>query len=70
MEAAAHIQRYGSAEMCIRDRYGTAFDPKRENWEPIQGHITFDDVTFRYPDGVENVLEHFSLDKMCIRDSG
>ena len=30
--------------------------------EPIQGHITFDDVTFRYPDGVENVLEHFSLD--------
>ena len=23
---------------------------------------TFDDVTFRYPDGVENVLEHFSLD--------
>lgn len=43
-------------------KYGTAFDPKRENWEPIQGHITFDDVTFRYPDGVENVLEHFSLD--------
>ena len=35
---------------------------KKENWEPIQGHITFDDVTFRYPDGVENVLEHFSLD--------
>lgn len=43
-------------------KYGTVFDPKRENWEPIQGHITFDDVTFRYPDGVENVLEHFSLD--------
>lgn len=43
-------------------KYGTAFEPKRENWEPIQGHITFDDVTFRYPDGVENVLEHFSLD--------
>ena len=35
---------------------------KEKNWEPIQGHITFDDVTFRYPDGVENVLEHFSLD--------
>ena len=45
-----------------KKKYGTAFDPKRENWEPIQGHITFDDVTFRYPDGVENVLEHFSLD--------
>lgn len=46
----------------VIEKYGTASDPKRENWEPIQGHITFDDVTFRYPDGVENVLEHFSLD--------
>ena len=46
----------------VIEKYGTAFDPKRENWESIQGHITFDDVTFRYPDGVENVLEHFSLD--------
>lgn len=46
----------------VIEKYGTAFDQKRENWEPIQGHITFDDVTFRYPDGVENVLEHFSLD--------
>lgn len=46
----------------VIEKYGAVFDPKRENWEPIQGHITFDDVTFRYPDGVENVLEHFSLD--------
>ena len=46
----------------VIEKYGTAFDPNKENWEPIQGHITFDDVTFRYPDGVENVLEHFSLD--------
>ena len=43
-------------------KYGTSFDPKRENWEPLIGHITFDDVTFRYPDGTENVLEHFNLD--------
>ena len=43
-------------------KYGTSFDPKRENWEPLMGHITFDDVTFRYPDGTENVLEHFNLD--------
>lgn len=43
-------------------KYGTALEPKRENWEPIEGHITFDDITFRYPDGTENVLEHFSLD--------
>jgi ATP-binding cassette subfamily B protein len=42
-------------------KYGDSFDPKRENWEPIKGDISFDDVTFRYPDGDENVLEHFSL---------
>ena len=46
----------------VVEKYGTSFDPKRENWEPLIGHITFDDVTFRYPDGTENVLEHFNLD--------
>ena len=46
----------------VIQRYGTSFDPKRENWEPLIGHITFEDVTFHYPDGTENVLEHFNLD--------
>ena len=46
----------------VIEKYGTSFDPKRENWEPLIGHITFDNVTFRYPDGTENVLEHFNLD--------
>ena len=46
----------------VIEKYGTSFDPKRENWELLIGHITFDDVTFRYPDGTENVLEHFNLD--------
>ena len=46
----------------VIEKYGTSFDPKRENWEPLQGHITFDDISFRYPDGTENVLEHFTLD--------
>lgn len=46
----------------VIEKYGTSFDPKRENWEPLTGHITFDDISFRYPDGTENVLEHFSLD--------
>ena len=46
----------------VIEKYGTSFDPKRENWEPLQGHITFEDITFRYPDGNENVLEHFNLD--------
>ena len=43
-------------------KYGTTFEPKKENWEPLKGHITFEDVTFMYPDGNENVLEHFTLD--------
>ncbi len=42
-------------------RYGDAFEPKRENWEPLTGDIEFRDVTFRYPDGGEDVLSHFSL---------
>ncbi len=42
-------------------RYGDSFEPKKENWEPIEGDIAFDDVTFIYPDGNEKVLEHFSL---------
>ena len=41
--------------------YGDSFDPKRENWEPIRGDIEFEDVSFRYPDGDEYVLEHFNL---------
>ena len=42
-------------------KYGTAFEPKRENWEPIRGDIEFRDVSFRYPDGSEDVLSHFNL---------
>lgn len=42
--------------------YGDTFNPKRENWEPVLGGVTFDDVWFKYPDGDENVLEGFSLD--------
>lgn len=45
----------------VIDTYGDAFSPHRENWESLYGDIEFDDVTFRYPDGEETVLEHFSL---------
>ena len=45
----------------VIERYGDSFHPKRENWEPVSGDIEFRDVTFRYPDGDEDVLEHFSL---------
>ncbi len=42
-------------------RYGDAFSPKTENWEPIRGDIEFDHVWFRYPDGGEYILEDFCL---------
>ena len=45
----------------VIEKYGDCFEPKKENWEPIKGDIEFRDVTFRYPDGEETVLEHFSL---------
>ena len=45
----------------VTARYGDSFHPRRENWEELRGNIEFRDVTFRYPDGEENVLEHFSL---------
>ncbi|MBQ7660690.1 MAG: ABC transporter ATP-binding protein [Clostridia bacterium] len=45
----------------VIEKYGDNLAPKTENWEPLRGDIAFCDVTFRYPDGEENVLEHFSL---------
>ncbi|MEH2946641.1 ABC transporter ATP-binding protein [Sporofaciens sp. JLR.KK001] len=45
----------------VLEKYGDAFNPKRENWEKIKGDIVFEDVSFRYPDGKEFVLEHFDL---------
>ena len=46
----------------VVEKYGDTYSPKRENWETIHGEITFEDVTFMYPDGDENVLENFSLE--------
>ncbi|MFV0401458.1 MAG: ABC transporter ATP-binding protein [Oscillospiraceae bacterium] len=46
----------------VVEKYGDSFEPKQENWEPLNGDILFDDVTFRYPDGNEDVLEHFNLE--------
>ena len=45
----------------VIEKYGDTFHPKRENFEELTGDIEFRDVTFRYPDGEENVLEHFNL---------
>lgn len=42
-------------------KYGDTFNPRKENWEELKGDIEFKDITFRYPDGEENVLENFNL---------
>ncbi len=49
----------------VIEKYGDCFNPKKENWESIDGHIEFKDVTFMYHDGTENVLENFNLDIPC-----
>ena len=45
----------------VIEKYGDSLHPKKENWEELKGDIEFKDVTFRYPDGEETVLENFSL---------
>ncbi|MBR4235064.1 MAG: ABC transporter ATP-binding protein [Clostridia bacterium] len=45
----------------VVEKYGDSFCPKKEAWEPLVGDIEFEDVTFRYPDGQETVLEHFNM---------
>ena len=45
----------------VIEKYGDTFNPKTENWEPLEGDVEFRDVSFMYPDGNEMVLEHFNL---------
>lgn len=45
----------------VIEKYGDAFNEKRENWEKLEGDVEFEDVTFKYPDGGGYVLEHFNL---------
>ncbi len=42
-------------------KYGDSVDSKKENWEDIQGDISFKDVTFYYKED-EMILENFNLD--------
>ena len=44
----------------IKEKYGDIFNPKKENWESIQGDVEFKDVTFKYNTG-ETVLKDFNL---------
>ncbi|MFW5865115.1 MAG: ABC transporter ATP-binding protein, partial [Candidatus Izemoplasmataceae bacterium] len=44
----------------VIETYGTFKNPKKENWEPLYGDVTFKDVTFKYKKG-ETVLDNFNL---------
>jgi ATP-binding cassette, subfamily B, bacterial len=44
----------------VEEIYGTLFDDKKENWEPLVGDVEFKDVTFFYKDN-EVILNEFSL---------
>ncbi|MDO5299765.1 MAG: ABC transporter ATP-binding protein [Clostridia bacterium] len=41
--------------------YGDCFAPKTENWEEMRGEVEFEDVSFSYREGGEQVLSHFNL---------
>ena len=45
----------------VIEKYGDTFKPKKENWEELNGDIEFENVTFKYPDGEEKILENFNL---------
>ena len=44
----------------VIEKYGTIFDPKYENFEPLIGDVEFKNVTFKYNNG-EEVLTNFNL---------
>ena len=44
----------------VKEKYGDIFNPKKENWESIDGDVEFKDVTFKYNTG-ETVLKDFNL---------
>lgn len=45
----------------VIEKYGDSFNPKYENFEKLEGEVEFRDVTFKYPDGEETILENFNL---------
>jgi ATP-binding cassette subfamily B protein len=44
----------------VIEKYGDIINFKKENWEELEGNITFEDVTFKYNNG-ETVLKDFNL---------
>jgi len=44
----------------VKAIYGSLFEPKKENWEKIDGKVEFQNVTFKYDKG-QTVLKNFDL---------
>lgn len=42
-------------------KYGDLYNPKYENWEPLEGSIEFKDVSFKYKGTDKEVLSNFNL---------
>ncbi len=45
----------------VENVYGSLLHTKKENWETIQGQVSFKDLTFYYKED-EIILDHFNLD--------
>ncbi len=45
----------------VEAKYGDCFEPKLDQWEPMHGDVEFEDVSFHYVEGGEEVLSHFNL---------
>ncbi len=45
----------------VVDTYGDCFAPRTENWEEMRGEVAFEDVSFHYTQGGEEVLRHVNL---------
>lgn len=45
----------------VEETYGSLLHTKKDNWETIEGHVLFKDVTFYYKED-EIILDHFNLE--------
>lgn len=46
----------------VEEKYGTIFNKNKENWEKIEGSITFKNVSFKYKNTENYVLKNFNLE--------
>ena len=46
----------------VEEKYGSIFNKNKENWEKIEGSITFKNVSFKYKNTENYVLKNFNLE--------